>query len=288
MKFITNVAIFGMGLSVFACGATDSAQPDEQAGAQAQAAGEGAPAAQAAAPASEPTQLATFEVGGYQHTFIDNGDTIGITVAGSDSHGLPLVFQLLQQNGELTSLELYLAMAPKEAAVPSRLIEAHDIEASALGRADTAVRNVIIDPNAVVEKGTLTNCKNWTSTKRGGSSPTLLGSTPTANSTLSMGIGTATTNRVAAAICNTTWGQSDSGLSANVERSPQGSSTWTQVGSVGDSGSVFVFPCNCNASDGPSFNSWAYVEGPSASARRFRINGFFLGAGHAYYLAIAY
>jgi hypothetical protein len=45
-------------------------------------------------------------------------------------------------------------------------------------------------------------------------------------------------------------------------------------------------PANTSTPD--KLNSYAYVEGPSAVNRRFRINGFFLGAGHTYFMAIAY
>jgi hypothetical protein len=228
--------------------------------------------------------ITTLNVDGFQHTFVYNGDSIGIEVFGPESRGLPMVFRLLQQDGDLTSLELFRGMAPAGTPVDPRFLAVHQIEVAAMGRADTGVRAITLDPAAAIEKGSQANCQSWATTKRGGLPPVTIGSSPTGNSTLTMSSTAANNHRVAAAICNTSWSSSDSGLSANVDRKI-GSGSWTQVGSVADSGHVFVLPANGTANDN---NSWAYTEGQSASNRIFRINGFFLGTGHLYYLAIAY
>jgi hypothetical protein len=234
--------------------------------------------------ATQGSKIVTLDVEGAQHTFIDNGTSIGISVEANDARGVPMVFRLLEEFGELTSLELYLAMAPQGASVDSRLIEAHKTESAVLGRADETVRNVTLSAPTTIEKGTVANCKSWATTKRGGSTPTVISSSPTGNSTLSMAFGTANKNRVAAAICNIARSSSDSGLAATVESNP--ASVWGQVGSSGDDNSPFILPENTATPN--DLNSYAYVEGPSAVNRRFRINGFFLGAGHTYFMAIAY
>jgi hypothetical protein len=233
------------------------------------------------APAQNREQVAAFQADGATYVFSDNGDAIAIEIAGPQAQGKPLALRLLDQYPELTSLELYLSMAPPGSAVDSRLIDAHSREVVAMNRADATVREVSRS-ELIVEKASQTNCKNWATSKRGGFGGTVIGSSPTDDATLAQPAHT--TTRVAATICNTAWSSSDSGLAATVERRNPGG-VWTQVGSSADTGNVFVLPCNCNASDN---NAYTYIEAPSASLRRLQINGFFLGAGHTFHLAIAY
>jgi hypothetical protein len=57
----------------------------------------------------------------------------------------------------LTTLEMFLALAPEGAEPPQALVDAHTDEARALGRSDASIRRVTVDVNAPVEKS-LTTC----------------------------------------------------------------------------------------------------------------------------------
>ena len=244
--------------------------------------GEGAQ--EGVAPESTVTVIDTLNAEGMQYTFIGTDQGAGIDIVGPESAGRPAVFRLMDQYGELTTLEYYLALAPQGATPDPLLLAAHEREARALGRPDSAVREVSLEPLPVTEKATLQNCKNWASTQRGGFLNNTIGNTFPDDATLSMALGTATTTTIAAVVCNTTHSGSDSGLAANVEMKTT-TTDFTIVGSTSDTGNVFVLPSTANAN---SNNTYTHIQGPAAGIRRLRINGFFLGAGHNYYMAIAF
>jgi hypothetical protein len=68
---------------------------------------------------------------------------------------------LLQEYGDLTTLEVYLALAPADEPPNQLLIDAHAQEATANGREDLAVRQVAYQGGGVTEKGAEKDCKDY-------------------------------------------------------------------------------------------------------------------------------
>lgn len=235
---------------------------------------------------SQSVVVASLEVQGMQYAFVDSGHDVGIglSITGPESAGRPRVYDLFEQFGDLTMLEVYLALAPEGATPDERLVAAHDAEAKAMGRADNEVKMVRLDPEAVIEKGSQTNCRNWATFKRAAGPATTSGTTAFDDATLTQPSNMQVTGKIAASVCNTSWGSSDSGLAANVDMQI-GTGAWVQVGATADTGNIFILPANANANNS---NTYTHIQPASSPAHRLRVNGIFLGAGHIYYMAIAY
>jgi hypothetical protein len=105
-------------------------------------------AAPEASPASEPGRPLTvvrFRVGTSTVEFQAHGDgpeaSIMMSVGGTGESGDPISRLMQEHGGQLTSLELFLGLAP-DAEPPPALVAAHPREAKAIGRNDDSVVHV--------------------------------------------------------------------------------------------------------------------------------------------------
>jgi hypothetical protein len=238
-----------------------------------------------AATGSPLTVVDKLDVEGMHYSFVSTDQGLGMDIVGPATAGKPAVFRLMERYGELTTLEYYLALAPEGAAPDARLIAAHDLESQALGRADNAVLQVKLDPPDLVDKATVQNCRDWANTQRGGQLHTPIFNTFFDDATLTMAVGTGTTTTIATAVCNSNRATGDSGLAGTVDLRAMNETDFHQVGSSGDDGSPFILPSTANANPD---NTYTHIQGPSSVIRRLRVNGFFLGAGHSFYMAISF
>jgi len=99
-------------------------------------------------------EIATVSAAGVEVTFLaefepDHPPTIALREQGSVNATTSPVLQLMAQR--LTSLEMYLTLAPGQNQAPLLLRQAHDAEAAALGR-DALVRVGSLEASPIVEK----------------------------------------------------------------------------------------------------------------------------------------
>ncbi len=211
----------------------------------------------------------TFEDTSY--TFIDMGDSVAISVAGTVAHGEPALHRLQREYGALTSLEVYLAFAGDDAVPDERLVEAHGQEAEAFGRADDAIVRVDVGSLGPVEKKTLTDCKSIVATaafNAGNPSPIVWGATYSAAASTDTPL---TTRAVAGAVCNDAVSSGGTMLAYFYERR-DGSSYWRLIRRY----SV-------------SIGNYIYLAGfPQSYRRSLRTKATHLGATHPYHLTKAY
>lgn len=238
-----------------------------------------------AASAAPPIVIDSLAVEGMQYNFVSSDQGMAIDIVGPEAAGKPAVFRLMERYGELTTLEYYLALAPDGASPDARLIAAHDSESRALGRPDNSVLQVKLDPPDLVQKASLQNCKDWATAQRGGALHSTIGNTFFDDATLTMAVGTGTTTTIAAVVCNSNRATSDSGLAGTVDLRAFNETDFHQVGSSADDNSPFILPSTANANPD---NTYTHIQPPSSVVRRLRVNGFFLGAGHSFYMAIAF
>jgi hypothetical protein len=106
--------------------------------------------------------LHRLEVGGESIEFSqftsEDGQTIVMVREEGPSNQYPLVNALLDAHGELTTLEMFRALAGKGAVAHAALVASHDEEALAMGREETSVREIAFDVNRAVRKISASAC----------------------------------------------------------------------------------------------------------------------------------
>jgi hypothetical protein len=151
-RSISSCLLFAV-LSCAAVSATGCASADNAADVPGTLSGEALPGA----PASMVT-VAELEVARNKVSFVafdvgGGAPTIGIFESGAPGAN-SWTNQLASQG--LTTLEMFLALAPEGAEPPDALVDGQAREARALGRTDTSIHRVAIDVNAPVEKSLAT------------------------------------------------------------------------------------------------------------------------------------
>ncbi len=97
--------------------------------------------------------LHQFTVQGTKYVMAAGDGNSVMTMATSPSFAQPMPHErLLAEYGPLTQLEIYLALAPDGEPPRELLLDYHNVEAEAMGRADPSVETVRFDPDAPVEK----------------------------------------------------------------------------------------------------------------------------------------
>ncbi len=125
----------------------------------------GSEPAQEASIEAQQQLLNSLEVGGERIDFVayeaGDGSPRAIFIEGTLSNRQESVFTALErQEGKLTALEKFYALAPTGAAPHEFLVESHAAQAVRIERADASVKRVTFDPSSVEKFSTPTACRN--------------------------------------------------------------------------------------------------------------------------------
>jgi len=192
-------------------------------------------------------------------------------VQGQLSNGEPGLFRLVSEHGQLTTLEIYYALAGDDAVPDERLVAAHAQEARALGRPDGAVLRAELDTTTPIEKKAYADCQALViqaAKNVGNPNPTPKGGTTSSPGWVISGI---TSGGMAGALCNDAV-SSGSSLLASFYRNRTANPQWVLI----------------TQSSVPAGSYRLLVGYPQSFQRQLKVAGSFLGSAHSYYLSTAY